>query len=225
MNFQGVLYLITSDLQDDAGCYGSLNQSSWLVSAWDSLMNKSLQRTKQNPQAEADRILDAALEMAREQNNWYDLSLMELAKHCGMPVNGIRRYYADTNALANAWFSRALEAMLSSEPENIQTLPVKARLEFFIWRWFEALAPYHQVTAQMLGSKLHPPHIHHWVPMVFDLSRLIQFWRDAAGLHAGGRRRQIEEIALTGIFLATSCPLLTHCALNPNSFKSSMVED
>ncbi len=167
-------------------------------------MNENLQDAKQNPQAlEAGRILDAALEMAREQDNWYDLSLVELAKRCGMSVNGIRRYYADTNAIADAWFSKALEAMLSLESENIETLPVKERLEFIIWRWFEALAPYHQVTAQMLGSKLHPPHIHHWLPMVFDLSRLIQFWRDAAGLHAGGRRRQIEEIALTGIFLAT----------------------
>jgi len=170
----------------------------------DGVMNESLQSAKQNPQAfEAGRILDAAMEMAHEQDNWYDLGLVELAKRCGTSVNDIRRYYADTNAIADAWFSRALEAMLSAEPENIQTLPVKERLEFIIWRWFEALAPYHQVTAQMLGSKLHPPHIHHWVPMVFDLSRLIQFWRDAAGLHAGGRRRQLEEIALTGIFLAT----------------------
>ena len=167
-------------------------------------MSERSQTVKQNPQAlEAGRILDTALEMAREKGNWYDLSLVELAKRCGTSINGIRHYYEDTNAIADAWFSQALEAMLSPEPENIETLPVKKRLEFVIWRWFEALAPYHQVTAQMLGSKLHPPHIHHWVPMIFDLSRLIQFWRDAAGLHAGGRRRQLEEIALTGIFLGT----------------------
>ena len=167
-------------------------------------MNENLRVVKQNPRAfEADRILDAALELAREQDSWYDLSLVVLAKRCGMSVNEIRRYYADTNAIADAWFSRALEAMLSSTSEDYETLSVKKRLEYIIWRWFEALAPYHQVTAQMLGSKLHPPHIHHWVPMVFDLSGLIQFWRDAAGLRAGGRRRQLEEIALTGIFLAT----------------------
>ncbi|MCG8429461.1 MAG: TetR/AcrR family transcriptional regulator [Chromatiales bacterium] len=167
-------------------------------------MNESFKNTKKNSQAlEASRILDVALEMACEQDNWYDLSLVELAKRCGMSVNGVRRYYADTNAIADAWFSQALEAMLSSEFEIIETLPVKERLEFIIWRWFEALAPYHQVTAQMLGAKLHPPHIHHWVPMVFDLSRLVQLWRDAAGLHASGRRRQLEELALTGIFLAT----------------------
>lgn len=167
-------------------------------------MDEGSQNAEQIPQTvEAGRILDAALEMACERDNWYDFSLLELAKYCGTPVNNIRHYYADTNAIANAWFSRALEAMLSAELESIEALPTKERLDFIIWRWFEALAPYHRVTAQMLGAKLHLPHIHHWVPMAFDLSRLVQFWREAAGLHAGGRRRQIEEIALTGFFLAT----------------------
>lgn len=167
-------------------------------------MGENLQQDNQIPGArEAARILDAALEMAHERDNWYDLSLVEVAKRCDTPVNGIRRYYADTDAIANAWFSRALEAMLSPAPGDIEALPVKERLVFIIWRWFASLAPFHRVTAQMLGAKLHPPHIHHWVPMVFDLSRLVQFWREAAGLHAGGRRRQIEEIVLTAIFLAT----------------------
>ena len=167
-------------------------------------MNDNAQNEGRNPQvSEADRILGNALEMAHEQDNWYDLSLMALAKHCNTPVNEIRRYYADSNAIANAWFDRALESMLAENPETLDAMPVTARLELIIWRWFQALAPYHRVTSQMLGAKLHPPHIHHWVPMVFDLSRLVQLWRDAAGLHAGGRRRQLEEIALTGIFLAT----------------------
>jgi hypothetical protein len=39
--------------------------------------------------------------------------------------------------------------------------------------------------------------------MVFNLSRLIQWLRDLAGLDAGGRRKQIEETGLTALFLAT----------------------
>ena len=168
------------------------------------VMDEGSQNREQTPQAvEAGRILDAALEMACKRGNWYDLSLVELAKYCGTSVNNIRHYYPDTNAIANAWFSRALKAMLSAELENIEALPVNERLAFIIWRWFEALAPYHRATTQILGAKLHLPHIHHWVPMPFDLSRLVQFWREAAGLHADGRRRQIEEVVLTGIFLAT----------------------
>ena len=167
-------------------------------------MNDDSQQGEQNPRdSEAGRILYAALDMATGETGWYDLSLVELARRCGISVNGVRRHYPDTNAIANAWFSLALEAMLAPMPDEADLWPVKERLEFIIWRWFESLSPYHEVTAQMLGSKLHPPHIHHWVPMVFDLSRLVQLWRDAAGLHDGGRRRQLEEIALTGIFLAT----------------------
>ncbi len=167
-------------------------------------MNDTAQNEGRNPQVEeADRILETALEMAHEQDNWDDLSLTALAKHCDIPVNEIRRYYADNNAIANAWFAKALEAMLAENTKSLDEMPVTARLEFIIWHWFQALAPYHRVTTQMLGAKLHLPHIHHWAPMVFDLSRLVQLWRDAAGLHAGGRRRQLEEIALTGILLAT----------------------
>ena len=172
-------------------------------------MSKQTQtKSPKSKTKDADQILDAALEMAREQDNWYDLSFIELADHSGTSINDIRRHYSDTNDIANAWFTRAMDHMLSSEDESISDLPVKTRLEYFIWRWFESLAPYHRVTAQMLGSKLHPPHIHHWVPMIFDLSKLVQLWRDVSGLRAGGRQRQIEEIVLTGIFLTT---LATWC--------------
>lgn len=153
----------------------------------------------------ADEILQMAMEMAQQHDNWYDFSISELADRCDTSFNAIRQHYPDTNAIANAWFAQALDAMLVELPDELKNLPVKSRLELIIWRWFEALAPYHRVSAQMLGAKLHLPHLHHWVPMIFDLSQLVQLWRDAAGLHAGGRRRQIEEVALTGIFIATLC--------------------
>ncbi len=39
--------------------------------------------------------------------------------------------------------------------------------------------------------------------MIFNLSRTIQWVRDAALLDATGRRRQVEEIGLSALFLAT----------------------
>jgi hypothetical protein len=39
--------------------------------------------------------------------------------------------------------------------------------------------------------------------MIFSLSRLIQWLREVALLEAGGRRRQVEEVGLTLLFLAT----------------------
>jgi len=46
-------------------------------------------------------------------------------------------------------------------------------------------------------------HPHHWVPAIFNLSRTVQWIRDAAMLDARGRQRQVEEIGLTALFLAT----------------------
>lgn len=150
----------------------------------------------------ARQVLAKAMEMATEQG-WYDLSLAELAEDCGLAVNDLRQLFPDTNAIADAWFASALEDMLAPLPEDHKDWTVRKRLELILWRWLEALAPYHGVTVEMLKAKLHLPHIHHWAPMPFDLSRLVQLWRDAAGLRSGGRRRQIEEISLTAIFLAT----------------------
>jgi ubiquinone biosynthesis protein COQ9 len=57
----------------------------------------------------------------------------------------------------------------------------------------------------MLRTKAHLPHLHTWVPMAFDLSRTVQWLREAAQLEAryGTRRAQLEEVALTSLFLAT----------------------
>jgi AcrR family transcriptional regulator len=156
-------------------------------------------------------VLAKALAMGAK-HGWYDLSLFELAEECGTTVNDLRRLFPDTNAIADAWFASALEDMLAPMPEDSEEWTVRKRLDFVLWRWLEVLARYHGVTVEMLKTKLHPPHIHHWAPMPFDLSRLVQLWRDAAGLHSGGRRRQLEEISLTAIFLATLVDWCRDCS-------------
>src|SRR5260370_32005552 len=55
----------------------------------------------------------------------------------------------------------------------------------------------------MLDAKLYSSHPQHWAPMIFSLSPLIQWVREAALLDAGGRRRQMEEAGLTWVFLQT----------------------
>jgi hypothetical protein len=70
-------------------------------------------------------------------------------------------------------------------------------------RWFEANAAHRRVTGEMIRTKLYPSHPHHWVLLVFSLSRLIHWVREAAMLDASGRQRQAEEIGLTLIFLRT----------------------
>ncbi|MGH6661873.1 MAG: TetR/AcrR family transcriptional regulator [Rhodospirillales bacterium] len=147
-------------------------------------------------------ILEAALTLA-EDKGWQEVSFTRLGRRLGMTLAELRRHYRDLDAIADAWFRRAQDALLAPTPAGFRERPAKQRLEFLMLRWFDALAPHRRVTAEMLAGKLWLFHPHHYVPMVFNLSRLIQWLRDAAGLTAQGIRRQAEEIGLTLTFVVT----------------------
>ena len=149
-----------------------------------------------------DRILKAALAIAEEEG-WASAGLSAVAARAKVPVAELSRHFRDTDAIADAWFRVGLDAMLAPPPRGFSRRPAAARLEILMRRWFDALAPHRRVTAEMLSAKLWIFHPHHYVPMVFNLSRLIQWLRDLARLDAGGRRKQIEETGLTALFLAT----------------------
>ncbi|HEX9570174.1 MAG TPA: TetR/AcrR family transcriptional regulator [Rhodospirillales bacterium] len=148
------------------------------------------------------RILETALTLAGDKG-WQEVSFIRLGRRLGMTLAELRRHYRDLDAIADAWFRRAQDAMLAKPPAGFHDRPAKQRLEFLILRWFDALAPYRRITAEMLAGKLWLFHPHHYVPMVFNLSRLIQWLRDAAGLTVQGTRRQAEEIGLTLTFIVT----------------------
>ncbi len=150
----------------------------------------------------AAQLLEAAL-LRAEEEGWGSLRLRELAADLGVPLSEVLAHYRDADAIADAWFRQALAAMLAPPPADFAALPAPERLRIVMLRWFDALAPHRRVTGEMLAGKLYPSHPHHWVPMIFNLSRTIHWLRDAAGLDAGGRRRQIEEVGLTALFLAT----------------------
>ncbi len=157
-------------------------------------------RAKKAPTA--DQILDQALLMA-EDEGWGNLRLRRIAEQLGCQLTDIQKHYRDQDAVADAWFGRAWEAMLAPVEAGFFEKPVPERLHTLMMRWFDALAPHRKVTAEMLSGKLYVGHPHHWVPMIFNLSRTIQWLREAAKLDAGGRQRQMEEIGLTGLFLIT----------------------
>lgn len=150
----------------------------------------------------SERIVKAAIELA-EDAGWENVRLYDVAARLGVPLAEVAGLYRDLDAVANAWFGRARAAMLAPPPPEFEQLPPRERLEMLMLRWFDALAPHREVTAQMLAVKMWPFHPHHWVPMIFELSRTILWLRDAAILDAEPPRRQIEEVALSGLFLAT----------------------
>ncbi len=148
----------------------------------------------------AERIVEVALDLA-EEAGWDGLRLHKVAARLGVPLAEVLAHYRDLDAVADAWFRRAWSAMLAPAPEGFAARPARERLHIAIMRWFDALAPHREVTGQILAAKLYPSHPHHWVPLVFNLSRSIHWLREAALLDATGRRRQMEEVGLTWLFL------------------------
>ena len=151
------------------------------------------------------RILEVTLAQADEVG-WDQVRLRRVAEGLGITLPELRSHYRDLDAVADAWFERALDAMLApggtKGEAGFADLPARERIYLVMIRWFEAQRHERAVVGQMLATKLYPSHPHHWVPMIFHLSRLIQWVRDAAGLDAGGKRRQVEVVGLTLLFLA-----------------------
>jgi AcrR family transcriptional regulator len=149
-----------------------------------------------------DRIVDAALELA-EERGWSNVRLYQVAERASVPLATIGAEFRDLDALANAWFARALAMVEQIPPQALADQPAPERLHLVIMRWFEALAPHRQVTGEMLRAKLYPSHPQHWGPLIFDLSRLIHRFLDAARIASTGRARQLAEIGLTAVFLGS----------------------
>ena len=138
-----------------------------------------------------------------DDRGWDAVRMQDLAAEMKLPLAKILVHYRDMDAIADAWFSEALAAMVAPLEKGVASLPAKDRLFVVVTRWLDHLAQHKDVSAGMVATKLYPVHVHHWVPMVFNLSRLVHWMLDAAGISSHGRQRQAEEIGLTVITLAT----------------------
>ena len=151
------------------------------------------------------QIVDSALEIAEENGRWSSVRLHQVAERLSISPAEVLDHYRDLDSVADAWFRRGLRAMVAEKPDEFGPRPAWHRLEICVLAFFDALATHRRVTAQMVRGRLHPTHPHHWLPMIFNLSRTIHWLREAARLPApyGTRRAEIEEIGLTVLFLAT----------------------
>ena len=149
-----------------------------------------------------DLVVDTALIMAEEKGSWSAVRLHDVADRLSVPTPKVLDEYRDLDAVADAWFLRGLKAMVGPKPADFMDQPEWRRVEICMLAWFDKLAEHRAVSAQLEG-KLHLSHPHHWVPMIFSLSRTIQWLREAAQLPAvyGSRRAQREEVGLTALFL------------------------
>lgn len=142
-------------------------------------------------------IVDRALMLA-EHTGWEGLQLTTLANSLNISVAQLAKVVQQKDELADAWFDRADEAMFSTELAGGSHAAEK--LELAIRSWLNSLAPYQQVTRQMLYYKLEPGHVHLQAAALLRISRTVQWLRELAGLHASGGARIAQELALSGLF-------------------------
>lgn len=148
------------------------------------------------------RVVDAALLLAGEVG-WEQVRLSVVADRAGLVLAEVGGRFRDVDAVANARFARARLAMLALPAAELAGKPADERIALAFEAWLDALAPQRRIAAEILRLKLHPSHPHHWVPLVFDLSRLVHDLLDVARVPGAGRLRQAQEIGLTAITLAT----------------------
>lgn len=156
-----------------------------------------------NDSALAQDILDTALDLG-EARGWDAVHLYDIARAMDIGLSDIRRHYDQKDAIAEAWFGRADAALLAmAETPGWLELDVRQRLARAILAWLDALAPHRRLTAAMLRYKLQPDHLHLHVAGLLRVSRTVQWLRETACLPSAGWRRELEEVALTGIYLGT----------------------
>ncbi len=155
------------------------------------------------PADNKQRIIDAALQLADAQH-WEAVRLRDIADLTGLSLDEIRQHFPEKEALTEAFFDRADQAMLAAaETEHFRSLDSTDRVHLLIMTWLNALESHHRIVRQMLANKLEPGHLQVQVPAVLRISRTVQWVREAAGRNATYMRRALEETALTGIYLTT----------------------
>ncbi len=153
--------------------------------------------------SEADRIVDAALELG-EQRTWNAVHMYDIADHMGLRLADIERHFRNKDEIAEAWFRRADNALAAcgTQPGWL-SLSIRERLSRSIRAWLEALEPHKGITIEMLRYKVQPDHIHLVIRGVLRISATVQWVREVARVPSIGLRRELEEPALTAIFLST----------------------
>jgi AcrR family transcriptional regulator len=152
-------------------------------------------------------IVQTALGLAEEAGSWDAVHVHAVAREAGISLEELRRYFGDKDAIAEGYFDIADAALLAvcREPEWGE-LAIRERLYRAVMAWLDALAPHRGLALEMLLYKIHPEHLHLQARGIARISRTAQWIREVAMLPSVGWRRELEEAAITTMYLTTfSC--------------------
>jgi ubiquinone biosynthesis protein COQ9 len=150
------------------------------------------------------RIVHAALALGARAGTWDAVHVHAVAREAGISMEELATHFADKDAIAEGCFDEADAALLiAGEQAGWAALPEAERLFRAVMAWLDTLAPHRRLVRGMLRYKLHPEHLHLQARGVARISRTVQCIREVSLLPATGWRRELEEAALTSIYLAT----------------------
>jgi ubiquinone biosynthesis protein COQ9 len=150
-----------------------------------------------------EHIVDAALAQA-ERTSWEAVRLHDLAAVLSVTLNDVRAHFREKEEIVDAWFDRADAALLDDAARaDCVGLSSRRRIERHLMVWLAVLALHRRVTREMIWNKLEPGHLHYQLNGLLRVSRTVQWLREAAGRDSVLPWRALEELALTGLYLAT----------------------
>lgn len=163
-----------------------------------------------------NEILDHALKLAME-SSWETFSLSELASQSHHSLVEIKRIFRSKDDMAEAFFNRADEAMLSlSEDSEFSALSKSERLVKCVMTWFNALTPYRAIVKEMMAYKLEPGHFHLQAHGVTRVSRTVQWFLEVSHRNHTGLKRVADEIAVTSAYITAFAYFLYDDSENHN---------
>jgi len=150
-----------------------------------------------------DVIFQRAVELAHH-SSWQSFSIIELATSLNCSMVDIKCYFRSKDDIAELFFDRADEAMLSmTTADSYFTLSVDERLLECIMCWFQTLAPDKNLIREVLTYKLELGHFHLQAHSITRISRTVQWFLDASARKHKGICKTADEIAVTSVYLAS----------------------
>lgn len=162
-----------------------------------------MHQTKPQTSLSKKIILDAALSLAENQP-WEEIRLYQVADYLNSNLVELLPFIKDKEDIVDLLSDRCDYFMLSEcDIEGFNEQPFAKQFEQCVMAWLTPLYTHQTVVKQMLFNRLEPGHLHIQLPMLFRISRTVQWIRELCKRNESFIKRATEETVLTTLFIAT----------------------
>lgn len=153
-------------------------------------------------------ILDTALSLATDRH-WEALRLHHIANSLNISLTELLPFITEKDDLVDLLWERCDLYMLSEcDITGFNDQAFAQQFEHVVMTWLAPLTMHKTVVKQMLINRLETGHLHIQVPMLFRISRTVQWIRELCKRNETFIKRTTEETILTSLFLVTTAKWL-----------------